>query len=584
MFTFWHRALITRSLCVVDMTIYRQRSSSHSSQQSWGSTSGDSGTASDQSAPPPLPPPPSVGNHITPNMLKSGNGLDQDGNTVIMNGYLTPQQHGHHHHHHHKKSHKHHPTLTGFSQGGQYSGTSSASGEDSGSETLPSPVVMTSQSRSGYSPRGHVPRGQSPLPRGQGHSPRGQGHSPRGHSPSPRRDMPPAPPRHDHIYENMNGYQYPHPAVQQLKEGLKNSHRPRAKTLNSLDMQRDRALRPRNLENQYPDNPYSTMNGKDLGNSYDASVAKILELHKTLAQSYTCPPNPNESYLKSMSEPKAKRNNLTHAYSLEQSGPGPLPQKEVQDQPPALPVRARAKSVDMGVRPPWMGMNGSTIGGMVGVNGQYFPQQYPPYYGTAPPPMSRRRKDSDHDSAHSTSNSNTGTPNSSAPSTPTNEQTPSIPNGYATLRGKPAKFNLHTISENLGQLFSKSNKTRNGSSTDEEPLSPVEVNNNNMRKRSNSIGNFLGVSSLTGTSEDDLEDSDDNHDDYGFLSPLYSSLHTSLNVSSTAMHKAKSPTQAHRILPKKWRKSKLLTPSGSKSTALWKPQVRFLIIFDSWKE
>ena len=86
-----------------------------------------------------------------------------------------------------------------------------------------------------------------------------------------------------------------------------------------------------------------------------------------------------------------------------------------------------------------------------------------------------------------------------------------------------------------------------------------------------------------GTSTEDELDSDDNNDDYGFLSPLYTSLHSSVNdspSSTAAMHKAKSPTPAHRIIPKKWRKSKLLTPGGAvKTTSLWKPKVGHLSIY-----
>ena len=75
--------------------------------------------------------------------------------------------------------------------------------------------------------------------------------------------------------------------------------------------------------------------------------------------------------------------------------------------------------------------------------------------------------DSDIDSCHSNS---TSTPNSSTPSTPTSETTHGVSNGYATIRGKPLKFNLHTISENLGQLFSKQGSKHQSDSLDGEAI------------------------------------------------------------------------------------------------------------------
>ncbi len=206
-------------------------------------------------------------------------------------------------------------------------------------------------------------------------------------------------------------------------------------------------------------------------------------------------------------------------------------------------------------------------------------------------PSDRRHKDPDVDSCHGS------TPSSSTPSTPTSDATAHVvPNGYATLRGsKPSKFNLHTISENLSQIFGKSDsssrhKPRNGHAghfddeilTSSQRLASAPVTG--MMRRSSSVGNFLG---LAGLAADD--DSDEQNDDYGFLSPMYLSLHSSPSgpaaapgtsnpvvSNSAAMNKAsKSPTPAQRILPKKWRKSKLLMPGASvnKTPSLWKPKV-----------
>lgn len=91
-------------------------------------------------------------------------------------------------------------------------------------------------------------------------------------------------------------------------------------------------------------------------------------------------------------------------------------------------------------------------------------------------------------------------------------------------------------------------------------------------RRSNSTPDIL----------DDLSyDSDNDNDDYGFLSYYKFKLSSSYpsasprfaSASSSAMQKAKSPSQAHRILPKKWRKSKLLSGSSRSGACLWKQEV-----------
>ena len=429
-----------------DMTIYRQRSSSHSSQQSWGSTSADSAS----------------GDSSTPHSLTSSmngqsghyyvNGHLSSGLETMSNGFHTPPPYPPHH------ARRYHPLA-----------------QHNGSDTNPE---MT-----------------PPTP-------------PRRYSPSKYQIQ---------HHKKMSPTQYQH------------EHLSRTKSL-------DNELSPLNgaLPNQ-------DIHGRDLSQSYDTSMAKILELHRNLAQSYTTHQTRSEPKLGSRT---CYSNSLHHEL-----------QNDCRDEPPMIPARKNRHEEHSG----GVALNG---GGGHQMNH-----------------VRRNKMDSDIDSCHSNT---TSTPNSSTPSTPTSEAAHGIPNGYATIRGKPPKFNLHTISENLGQLFSKpGSKLRNGSS-DQEQLWPTYSSTplKASRPRSNSIGNFLGLSSLMGTStEDDEIDSDENNDDYGFLSPLYTSLHSSINSppsSTVAMHKAKSPTPAHRIIPKKWRKSKLLTPSGAvtKTTSFWKPKVR----------
>ena len=90
-----------------------------------------------------------------------------------------------------------------------------------------------------------------------------------------------------------------------------------------------------------------------------------------------------------------------------------------------------------------------------------------------------------------------------------------------------------------------------------------------LRKRSKSLGELR----LFGEeNENELEDSEDGSnsdvdgDDFGFLS------HPVFVDSSTAMHKAKSQSPHHRILPKRWRSKPRNSTSG---TCLWSPEVSY---------
>ena len=436
-----------------DMTIYRQRSSSHSSQQSWGSTSGDSASGDSSSTP----------YSLASSMNGQGthyymNGPNSSGSETMLNGYHTPP-----------------------------------------------PYVS------------HNGRGDHPL---AAHNGTGTYNA---------EMTPPSPPRR----YSPSKYQKHIPPRQHMSPNLHHEPLGRVKSL-------DNDLSP--LNGAHPNQEVHP----DLSQSYDTSMAKILELHRNLAQSYTTHQTKSEPKLGSRN---CYSNTLHHELQADYN----------RDEPPMIPAR-KSRSMDQG-RPV---LNG---GGGYQMNH-----------------VRRKKMDLDIDSCHSNS---TSTPSSSTPSTPTSEAAHGIPNGYATIRGKPPKFNLHTISENLGQLFSKpGSKLRSGSSDDEQ-LSPAHSSTplKASRPRSNSIGNFLGLSSLMGTSTEDEIDSDENNDDYGFLSPLYTSLHSSINTtpssSSVAMHKAKSPTPAHRIIPKKWRKPKLLTPSGAvtKTTSIWKPKVGQFIFY-----
>ena len=456
----------------VDMTIYRQRSPSHSSQQSCGgSTSGDS--ASGESATTFYNNTPTMNGHSGHYYV---NGFGSSSRTeTMLNGYHTPPPYPHH-----QGRGGYHPLGTNL---------------DSDDTENPIPVP---------------PRRYSPIKSNIHH----------GSNVSPSRQQ------HNGIRHQNGGH-----------------HRPldRARSVDTCLSPLNGAVA--NNHDSYSPQRHHHISGRDLSQSYDTSMAKILQLHRNLAKSYSAP--------QTQSEPKLGIQNCysdTLHHEL---------QDNLRDEPPLIPAR-KNRHVDHG-RPV---LNG---GG---------------YQNTHV--VRRNKMDSDIDSCHSNS---TSTPNSSTPSTPTSEAAAhGVPNGYATIRGKPPKFNLHTISENLGQLFSRQGGSKQQSdSLDGESLSPTHSSTplKTSRRRSNSIGNFLGLGSLMGTSTEDELDSDDNNDDYGFLSPLYTSHHSSVNDSPSspaAMHKAKSPTPAHRILPKKWRKSKLLTPGGAvKTTSLWKPKVGHLL-------
>lgn len=60
---------------------------------------------------------------------------------------------------------------------------------------------------------------------------------------------------------------------------------------------------------------------------------------------------------------------------------------------------------------------------------------------------------------------------------------------------------------------------------------------------------------------------DDDGDDFGFLSYPF--------ASSSAMHKAKSPSSTHRILPKIWKGKTKGSAVSSGATCLWTPEVSF---------
>ena len=91
-----------------------------------------------------------------------------------------------------------------------------------------------------------------------------------------------------------------------------------------------------------------------------------------------------------------------------------------------------------------------------------------------------------------------------------------------------------------------------------------------LRKRSKSLGE-LRLFNEDNENELDLTDSESDSsdvdgDEFGFKS------HASFTncSSSTAMHKSKSPTPHHRILPKRWRSKPRNSSSG---TCLWSPEV-----------
>ena len=445
----------------VDMTIHRHRSPSHSSQQSCGSTSGDSASGESATL------------HNTPTKSMNGhsghyyvNGHGSSGTETMLNGYHTPPTYPQHH------GRGYHPL-----------GTS----QDSDDTENPIPVP---------------PRRYSPIKSNSHHGPH----------------MSPSRQQYKGIHHQNGGHHLPLSRARSVDTYLS--------PLNGAVVNHD----------SYSPQRHHHISGRDLSQSYDTSMAKILQLHRNLAQSYTTSETKSEPKLDGTQE--CYSDVLYHEI-----------QDNLRDEPPLIPVR-KNRYVD----------HGRSV-----LNGGYQNTH-----------VRRNKMDSDIDSCHSNS---TSTPNSSTPSTPTSEAAHGVPNGYATIRGKPPKFNLHTISENLGQLFSKQGSKHQGDSLDGEPLSPTHSSTplKTSRRRSNSIGNFLGLGNLMGTSTEDELDSDDNNDDYGFLSPLYTSLHSSVNdspSSTAAMHKAKSPTPAHRIIPKKWRKSKLLTPGGAvKTTSLWKPKV-----------
>lgn len=138
----------------------------------------------------------------------------------------------------------------------------------------------------------------------------------------------------------------------------------------------------------------------------------------------------------------------------------------------------------------------------------------------------------------------------SAPSTPTYENFPILPS-----KVKSIKFNLSTIRE--GDV--------------RREMLAHSISHTDLR-----TATFHRPRSSSLDLANDVNLSDGDNDDYGFLT-YYGSQLSSL---STAMHKAKSPSQGHRIFPKKWRKSKLgssssssSSPGGKTSSSIWKPEV-----------
>ena len=355
----------------VDMTIYRQRTPSHSSQQSCGSTSGDS--ASGESAT----------FHNTPTMNgHSGhyyvNGNSSSGTETMLNGYHTPPAYAHH-------GRGYHPL-----------GTSHDSVEDTEN---PIPVP---------------PRRYSPIKSNNHH----------GSHMSPSRQQ-------NNGIHHQNGRQHPPLG--------------RARSVDTYLSPLNGAVA--NYGSYSPQRHH--ISGRDLSQSDDTSMAKILQLHRNLARSYTTS--------QTKSEPKLRSQNCYSDVLHHEL------QDNLHDEPPLIPAR-KNRQVDHG-RPV---LNGG-------------------YQNTH---VRRNKMDSDIDSCHSNS---TSTPNSSTPSTPTSEAAHGVPNGYATIRGKPPKFNLHTISENLGQLFSRQGSKHQGDSLDgDSPPTPTHSSTplKTSRRRSNSIGNF----------------------------------------------------------------------------------------------
>ncbi len=544
------------------MTLYRQRSSSHSSQQSWGSTSGDSGLG-EHNPQSNRKPGMNGENHSTAHLPRhNGHLVPEEEPDRMFNGHYAPPlpRRGYYQHAddvdvkegEYPNSH----ASSGYSLDGMKGSAHRSSGYASSEcqEYQNKSAVQISSSTSSSSQNTRTLRSSRTgreMNYGKYGSPQHNGQL-----------------RHARSIEDH---------LSTLSVNGDNSYTP---TTTTSDVY---ATPPRkHVTKFYQGEPWS----------YDVATARILELHRNLAHSYN----------RTRSEPRLRHPN--RAVSAYYPSTTPLffgsseedPGRDMET-PPLMPVK-RNRHLDFGK---------SLLVLENQINGGYHAS-----CGEQPtPPFARRsiRKDSDKDSCH---NNSTGTLSSSSPSTPTSDHQNVIPNGYATIRGKPSKFNLHTITENLGQLFTKSPPSGQKRSADIQnghsnpsvkdclvsprhsstPLKTWSI------RKSSSHGNILGIPNtghMTNSTDDDL-DSDENQDDYGFLSPKYSALvaaqsnlnksdpgcrsgvFTNGNVVSTpvAMHKNKSPTPAQRILPKRWRQSKLLTPGGAVSkatTSLWKPKV-----------
>ena len=154
------------------------------------------------------------------------------------------------------------------------------------------------------------------------------------------------------------------------------------------------------------------------------------------------------------------------------------------------------------------------------------------------------------------------TPTSPTPSDTSSTTSSGTPCG--TPKSKTLKFNLATISENLGMLRGPE-RHENGAST-----LPRRV-------RSNSTPLIRPATTYPSDDEDSDDDSDDDNDDYGFLSQYSRMFVTPPNCSGvpTGMHKSKSPTTARRLLPKRWRKPRWA--SSKTQQVLWTPEVSWVL-------
>ena len=318
-----------------------------------------------------------------------------------------------------------------------------------------------------------------------------------------------------------------------------------------------------------PVSPTSPVCG-DLGSSYDRSVAHILELHRALAQSYSTGGKGSHHHTMGTSP---KSHTVVGATSPCKNVNGVKP--EVCDDR-RRPRTMRALSADLGCL---RSCQHHFTNHQHHLNQHHQQCHYPPQHhlnqswgstGETPPEPSTPTSLTPSDTSSTASGSGTASTSGGTP------------------RGKNLKFNLSTISENIGLLMRRDRRgsatntpTGNGSADRDFPP---------MRVRSQSACVPAHAAALWANSDGEYAtDDDEDDDDYGFLSH-YSGLFltpqrlpsssanggsdggTNDNALPSGMHKSKSPAAPRRLLPKRWRKPKW-TPSKEPPVP-WIPEVR----------